>query len=420
MKRSFIYLIAATILMFPALLLAQVTVTTPEHATYDVVNDRYIICSFNDGKVVTINSDGVIDPDFITGLGRAYANHIVGDTLYVTSGRYNVKAFDLATGDPLWTKYVTGSDQLDGITADNNGYLYIANSAATGKIFKLKISDQTVQTFVSSGLPTFPQDLIFDEANNRLLLASFAPNAPIVAIDLSDSTKSSLVTTPFGNMDGIAMDNNGDIYVTCYTDGTIHKYDQSFTNPPLLISSMYSGPAGLGYNPVDNILAIPNFLSNRVYFVPLDDNDDDDVLDYRDNCPSVANTDQSDIDEDGSGDLCDGCPDNYNPTHTDTDADDVEDACDNCPEHYNPGQEDSNGNDVGDLCDYICGDGNSDGLVNILDIVYVINYKYKSGPAPDPLESADVNGDFLVNILDIVYLINYKYKSGPEPECVIW
>ena len=52
--------------------------------------------------------------------------------------------------------------------------------------------------------------------------------------------------------------------------------------------------------------------------------------------------------------------------------------------------------------------------------MYILNYKYKDGPAPEPLESADVNNDILVNILDIVYLINYKYKDGPKPECVIW
>ncbi len=66
---------------------------------------------------------------------------------------------------------------------------------------------------------------------------------------------------------------------------------------------------------------------------------------------------------------------------------------------------------------FLCGDTDGNKLVNILDIVYLINYKYKSGTAPDPLESADVNNDDLVNILDIVYLINYKYKDGPDPVC---
>ncbi len=420
MQKQIINLIALTVLLLPVLSNGQVTVGSPEHATYDVANDRYLICNFYGRSVVSIDNEGTTS-NFATNIGNAYANHIVGNTLFVTCGNLYVRAYDLTTADLLWVKYVPGANQLDGLTADNDGYLYLVDAVnGAGEIFKLKISDQTVETFVSGGIPGWPQDVIFDEANNRLLLVGIGTSTPIVAVDLTDASLTSLVTTPFGNMDGIAMANDGNVYVTSYYDGTIYKYDQTYTNPPVLISSSHSGPAGLGYNPIDNILAVPNFNANRIDFIPLDDNDDDDVLDYIDNCPLVSNTDQSDVDEDGDGDLCDGCPDNYNPLHEDTDLDGVEDACDNCPEHYNPGQEDSNGNDVGDPCDYVCGDGDGDGLVNILDIVYVINYKYKSGPAPEPLESADVNHDFLVNILDIVYLINFKYKSGPEPECVVW
>ncbi len=66
---------------------------------------------------------------------------------------------------------------------------------------------------------------------------------------------------------------------------------------------------------------------------------------------------------------------------------------------------------------FICGDANRDEGINILDIVYIINYKYKGGPPPEPLESADVDGVVNINILDVVYLINFKYKSGPEPNC---
>jgi len=58
-----------------------------------------------------------------------------------------------------------------------------------------------------------------------------------------------------------------------------------------------------------------------------------------------------------------------------------------------------------------------DEFINIIDIVHVINFRYKAGPEPVIMMSADVNKDHLVNILDIVLLINYKYKSGPAPEC---
>lgn len=67
----------------------------------------------------------------------------------------------------------------------------------------------------------------------------------------------------------------------------------------------------------------------------------------------------------------------------------------------------------------ICEPGEADGIppINILDIVYILNYKYKEGPAPIPyaLCSGDPNKDCLVNILDPVYLLSYKYKGGPAP-----
>ena len=63
------------------------------------------------------------------------------------------------------------------------------------------------------------------------------------------------------------------------------------------------------------------------------------------------------------------------------------------------------------------GDVNNDGIYNILDINYLIAYKYKEdnpAPYPNPL-LGDVDCDGSINVLDIVYLITYKYKDGPRP-----
>ena len=86
--------------------------------------------------------------------------------------------------------------------------------------------------------------------------------------------------------------------------------------------------------------------------------------------------------------------------------------------------------------EYLCceiwgmpGDANIDRAINILDIVFTINYKYKGGdgvPWPDDEYGEeynncdaimDTNADGDINILDIVYTINYKYKGGPDPKC---
>ena len=62
-----------------------------------------------------------------------------------------------------------------------------------------------------------------------------------------------------------------------------------------------------------------------------------------------------------------------------------------------------------------CGDANGDGVTNSADIVYLINYLFKNGQAPDPLWVGDCNCDQVINSSDVVYLINYLFKGGPVP-----
>jgi len=70
---------------------------------------------------------------------------------------------------------------------------------------------------------------------------------------------------------------------------------------------------------------------------------------------------------------------------------------------------------------YICGDANGDADINLLDILYLIDYLYGSpaGDPPDPMESGDANADGDCNLLDVLYLIDHLYGSpaGPAPLC---
>jgi hypothetical protein len=66
---------------------------------------------------------------------------------------------------------------------------------------------------------------------------------------------------------------------------------------------------------------------------------------------------------------------------------------------------------------YLCGDCNKDEAVESGDIVFLINYLFRNGPAPDPMEAGDCNCDSLVDPGDVVHLINYLYKDGPPPGC---
>jgi len=48
-------------------------------------------------------------------------------------------------------------------------------------------------------------------------------------------------------------------------------------------------------------------------------------------------------------------------------------------------------------------------------VVFLVNYLFKGGPEPVPLEIAEVNCDEELSVSDVIYLINYLFKGGPQP-----
>lgn len=86
------------------------------------------------------------------------------------------------------------------------------------------------------------------------------------------------------------------------------------------------------------VLPVTPFLTNPLY-IP-SDVDGDRIIDVRDNCVQVANTDQADADRNGRGDQCD-----------DYDRDGIYEASDNCPAIPNVGQRDIDSDGIGDACD---------------------------------------------------------------------
>lgn len=61
------------------------------------------------------------------------------------------------------------------------------------------------------------------------------------------------------------------------------------------------------------------------------------------------------------------------------------------------------------------GDINGDYETDVEDVVFLYDYLFHGGKAPDPLKRADVNCDEKIDIGDGVFLNNYLFRGGPPP-----
>lgn len=257
-------------LLISLICVTQNLLNNPESVVYDSAFERYLVSNWEDGNIVQINSAGQQD-NFNTELSSTAGLHIVGDTLFVSSnvGEYSgVVGILLSSGRIVFHVNIPEKQLLNDITSDLAKNLYVTDCDAN-KIYKVSINNLNYTTFVDSGLG-YPNGIIYDSKNNRLLVLNGGlPNRPLISVNLEDSTISTVVETGINAIDGLSTDNNGNTYFSSWSTDKVYRYNESYTNPPEVVSSGHNNPADIFFNKLNNILAIPNFHSNSVDFLQL-------------------------------------------------------------------------------------------------------------------------------------------------------
>jgi hypothetical protein len=252
------------IICLAANLYAQSYYNNPESVVYDAANDRYLVSNKGDGKIIAVDKEENqtlfnTDQKSIRGL------HILGDKVFAGCDT-GVVAFNLADGTRAFVIDIPEKVLLNDVTSDSDGNLYISDSSGD-QIFKVNPTDKTYTILATGILGT--NGLWYDSIEDRLFTTTAGITPSISAVDLSDGTVTQIVVTPHMALDGLTEDNEGNIYYSSWQFGAVYRYDRAFSQDPVLVSSGHTGPADIGYNLVDNVLAIPEFLDNEVIFLDM-------------------------------------------------------------------------------------------------------------------------------------------------------
>jgi sugar lactone lactonase YvrE len=189
---------------------------------------------------------------------------IAGDTLYVAFGAA-VLGFALADATATPAIPIAGAGFLNGMASDGRDRLWVSDFS-TRRIHAIDLSaaPPVVTTLVAHTV-FVPNGLEYDATGNRLLVAGWGGSARLAQVPLATGTIADLHTSALSNLDGIARDCAGNLYVSSWGSSALLRFDVPlFTTAPVVVLPGLSQPSDIRFVRHGGAVLVPNYGSDSL------------------------------------------------------------------------------------------------------------------------------------------------------------
>lgn len=240
----------------------------------------YFISSTNGnemGWVSKLAADGsMIDSRWATNIRNPMGMRVSGKRLWVNNIT-EIIGINLKDPSDRIVYSIDDAILLNDLATDSSGYAYLSDSM-NSRVVRIDLATGENSTFIST-LPSSPNGLLVH--GDKLYIASWgimseqpeeraewitqtAGDLYWVSLKQSENVRH-IVAPELGNLDGVEIDQQGNIYVSDWENGKLYKISSS--NKTVIELGQYKqGLADLGLNSLTGELVLPIMLSSEVLF----------------------------------------------------------------------------------------------------------------------------------------------------------
>ena len=284
-KKRITHTVAGFIVLFSTSIMAEQPVFSQPESAYFYTSGStdpgvYFISSTNGddvGWVSKLAADGsVIDSRWATDLRHPMGMRVSGKRLWVNNIT-EIVGLNLDDPSDRIVHPIDGAISLNDLATDSSGHAYLSDSM-NSRVVRVDLATGENSTYIST-LPSSPNGVLVQ--GDRLYIASWGVMSDrpeeraewitktagdLYWVSLKDSKKSRHIIVPeLGNLDGVEIDQKGNIYVSDWESGKLYKIS-SGAKMVVDLGQYGQGLADIGLNSLTGELVLPVMLSSEVLF----------------------------------------------------------------------------------------------------------------------------------------------------------